>query len=163
MSDRLGWHTLAPNKVLQYGDGREVKIGKRLEYQDFDRKEQHKKKRRPAMCEQGMHAAPSISAALHHGDRIPEYWICRVLIEGTSSALSRADKFGPARRYGKFVGSHRTVLGMIPIREYERIVDEYETVHGESESSIARRSIQRAVLQKMRDENMKDGIKVVVR
>lgn len=88
--NRYGWHWRHASG-LSYGDGRQPKVGERLQA----RRRDGKPVERPAKCGQGMHAHPDISATRYCGS------VCSfVLVENTLKA-------GPG---AKFVGTHRTIL-----------------------------------------------------
>lgn len=120
--ERYGWHVILKDRKLRYNDGRKVNVGSRLKF----KRKPLVVEREPILCIQGMHASAEIEdaiacfrQALNDVD-VPEgAWLCRVLVEGT-------DYKGRSRKkteWGmpKFVGTHRTVLGMIPLAEYSRM------------------------------------------
>lgn len=99
----LGWHFLRHTRRLGYGDGREARTGETLRM--FG-------KYKPSICKRGMHASPTVRAALRCAEAIftlsDDAWLCRVVVSGevTNTSLEgwHADN--------KFVGRRRRVLWM---------------------------------------------------
>jgi hypothetical protein len=122
---RLGWHIVSKDRKLGYSDGRTARVGSKFKYRTEEANDGP-----PRICTRGMHASPTAAAARacweglsHHnnyGDPYPA-WLCRVQIDGTDySSLKNHGRWidretGDRRNNAKFVGSHRTVIGMIPI------------------------------------------------
>jgi hypothetical protein len=148
---RLGWHIVSQDRKLGYSDKRTVRVGSRFKYRTVETGDGS-----PRICARGMHASPTVADAKacweglsHHNNYGNPYpaWLCRVVIEGTDYSehknhgrwIDRAT--GNKRRNAKFVGTHRTVIGMIQI-------DGYVYVHGTDAQ----------IKQKMEARNRKNGI-----
>jgi hypothetical protein len=118
MIRRMGWHIVGSSKKLSYGDDRKVRVGQRLEFSKL--LSEHE----PVICLRGMHASPRIEDAIRcwrlvfnkAGDTDSRSgFLCRVLVENTN--YSNRSSPGDSWCGAKFVGSHRTILGMIPFHE----------------------------------------------
>jgi hypothetical protein len=122
MATRYGWHIISSSRQLLYGDGRKVRIGQRLEFKRAYLAE------KPRLCSRGMHAsgkAPDANLCWNQiysksGDWQSRMgWLCRVKVEGTNYRhLNYVEGKIDGRFIGgpsKFVGTHRTVLGMMPL------------------------------------------------
>lgn len=144
---RLGWHILKSDRRLGFADRRFVRVGVRLKYRPRHRHLWEEPSvphiRGAVLCEQGMHASPGLLNA-YECWREKAYelicgadWVCRVLVEGVSAEQTVLNKF---------VGTHRTVLGMC---RYDEILDRVLDEAG--------------VLEVMRKRNRRNGTKVEVR
>lgn len=148
---KLGWHIVRSDRVLRYNDSRQARVGVRLAYKRREGADEDGRPWRlqgPRICYQGMHASPSFYSAracwksLRIGQAIDNDWLCRVLVEGVGE--------GPRyHRRGewdtKFVGTHRTVLGMIRIKDLLTYQDE------------------RLIIKQMQKRNNRNGTRVKVR
>jgi hypothetical protein len=145
MISRLGYHILGYDRALQYDDNRVVRVGTRLEYADTDtdRMSPGNAKRPPKLCERGMHASrtPEFCEEIVGATDID--WLCRVLVEGTNHTSRTSNN--------KFVGTHRTVLGMIKWGEYQDICSTYSNLSG--------KQIEKKVLEAMTKRNKRNKVK----
>jgi hypothetical protein len=120
---RYGWHFIREEKELGFSDDRKVRVNKRLGF----KKEYGAQ--RILVCSRGMHASPTIAAAydcwrhlIDHGwttARMNGSWLCWVKVEGSGYGKQYSRSIGAK----KFVGTHRTVLGMISIEEVHGILN----------------------------------------
>jgi hypothetical protein len=124
---RLGWHFLDNTRTLRHGNGSRVFIGKKLEWRNKYEKNDGVKINDVEICHFGMHASALIIDAesfannyIYGGHDHDAGYLCRVKIDGTNyetrnHAKGKRTKTGHIYDYGKFVGTHRTVLGMVPV------------------------------------------------
>ena len=123
---RLGWHIVDRDRELGFADGRKVRVGVRMRFRPTSEGFNYKEDRKllpdeACICMQGMHASPTMADAWRCWQiircwEIGESWLCRVQVEGTGRA-EHLSKCGFDADGKKFVGTHRTVLGMIPVDE----------------------------------------------
>ena len=143
---RFGWHIIEKYRKLRYNDDRIVRVGIRMKwsYDSWDGDGKIK------ICQRGMHASQTPADAyrcVNGGFNLDGAWLCRVLVDGSGYG----DRFSRSRGHmggGKFVGTHRTVLGMVRLHDVMTpdvfISDE-------------------AILELMRKRNRKNGVKTEVR
>lgn len=116
---RLGWHFLAGDRKLRHRNFTKVIVGQKLEWRDNDTKKWCKINE-VEICRSGMHASSLIIDAESYADSYiyenDNYgWLCRVKVDGTNYG-KRNHPRGAEHSRGKFVGTHRTALGMVPVR-----------------------------------------------
>jgi hypothetical protein len=100
----LGWHFLRPSLQLNYGDGRVVVAGQKLEAAVKDIE----------MCSYGMHASPTIRDAI------------RCKPDGECTVLTRIALHAPViRGSDKSVARGRTALWILPESETRNVLLEY--------------------------------------
>lgn len=142
---KLGWHIIGGDRKLGFDDGRSIRIGVRMKWK-------YRQGMRISICHAGMHASPSARDAndcyTHlknfYGElRDPAAWLCRVLVENTNRGSRTTET--------KFVGTHRTVLGMVRL-------DEVESPHGFLPFAPEKRA-----LALIRKRNRRLGLKTKVR
>ena len=146
MATRYGWHIVRESRKLQYGDGRSARVGVRMRYRNTT----SYSLMRPRLCSTGMHAAVNINSAMQFLENDSDY-LCRVRVSGTGwhERVSTQPQESYVR---KFCGTHRTVLGMVPVRELiEELGDDWNTWEPGR------------VMEVMRRRNRRNGTRVEVR
>jgi hypothetical protein len=119
---RLGWHFLDHTRKLRHGNETKVFVGKRLEWRDEWQKQDKWDVNRVVICQAGMHASALIEDAetfcnnyIYGSTDDTMGYLCRVKVDGTNYE-KRNHARGERYAHGKFVGTHRTVLGMVPVK-----------------------------------------------
>ena len=115
----LGWHCLRGNRELRYFDGRQVQPGKIVKQPDM--------RRRPSLCDYGMHAALDLEMLVSSFPWLPGYelqsltpenehyfWLCRVAVKGS------LDQSSWYHRFRKATGKKRFIMWMVKIDRADR-------------------------------------------
>ena len=146
---RMGWHFIRTSRRLSNGDGRAVRVGVKMKWEQLWPEDQ------VTICSRGMHASPTITDAFSYaGDMIADGWLCRVRVHGTNYS-NRSNPHQHSGQWGgaKFVGTHRTVLGMVKVSDLR---------FGNLLSLYNPDKHRTAILELMRKRNRKNGVKIDV-
>lgn len=129
MSDttRYGWHFLAEDKLLRHSNETRVFVGKKLEWRTGENKIWYDIMD-IKICRRGMHASADIKDAHAFAENYiyegKGGWLCRVRVNGTGYSKYFSHTRERDNETPKFVGTHRTVLGMVPV---DWLIDNFGT------------------------------------
>lgn len=118
-STRYGWHFLDEYRELRHSNGTRVFVGKKLEWRTENNKIWYRVND-IQICKAGMHASSKISDAHAFAENYIYLgkmgWLCRVRVNGTGYDRKHSHSRERDNETPKFVGTHRTVLGMVPVK-----------------------------------------------